>query len=65
LRYDSSDFSQVQSHFINLQKEYNDFKENSVDLEKYKKLQEDMKRKKQRMNTLLEENEHLTKINSD
>jgi len=48
-----------------LQKEYNDFKENSVDLEKYKKLQEDMKRKKQRMNTLLEENEHLTKINSD
>lgn len=65
MRYDSSDFSQVQSHFINLQKEYNDFKENSVDLEKYKKLQEDMKRKKQRMNTLLEENEHLTKINSD
>jgi DNA repair exonuclease SbcCD ATPase subunit len=48
-----------------LQKEYNDFKENSVDLEKYKKLQEDMKRKKQRINTLLEDNEHLTKINSD
>jgi len=48
-----------------LQKEYNDFKENSVDLEKYKKLQEDMKRKKQRINTLFEENENISKINSD
>lgn len=48
-----------------MEKEFQEYKENSVDLEKYKKLSDDLKRKKQRVNSLSEENENFNKSIND